>query len=88
MRVHFGAQCAESMAEESSTTNGVEFKKLFKRKTCTYEDRCERFKVSERVYTRQYSHVYFARLEKMRKAAVSKAEKRWGGWSIMKHGAS
>ena len=55
-----------------------EFSKPFKRKGCKYENKCSRFVVKEREYTRQYSHIYFVRLNIMGKRVRSVAEKRWG----------
>lgn len=57
-----------------------EFSKPFKRKSCKYENKCSRFMVEEREYTRQYSHIYYMRLEEMGKRVKSVAERRWGEW--------
>ena len=54
------------------------FKKDFKRGSCSYEDRCERFRVKERRYSQQYASLYFVRLTKMREMVKEAAAKKWG----------
>ena len=55
-----------------------EFGKLVKRKGCKYENRSERFVVAEREYTRQYSHLYFTRLTRLKTRLTAAARKLWG----------
>ena len=61
-----------------------DFAKAFQRKTCKYENKCERFKVAKREYTRQYSHLYFTRLEEMKKMVKERAERMWGEQLFLK----
>lgn len=65
--------CAPSAASE-------EFAKPFKRKTCRYENKSQRFLVADRKYSNQYSHIYFCRLAKMKKRVMRAAERAWGEW--------
>lgn len=60
------------------SASSEDFIKAFKRKTCKYENKCERFKVAKREYTNQYSHLYFTRLGKMKEMVKKRAEKIWG----------
>ena len=55
-----------------------DFVKTFKRKSCKYENKCERFKVAKREYSKQYSHLYYTRLGLMKKMLKKRAEKMWG----------
>ena len=56
-----------------------EFTKTLSRSSSSYEDRSERFKVKDRVYTRQYAQLYFSRLMKMTPLLKEAARKKWGG---------
>ena len=62
------------------STNPEEFRKLFTRKVCDYEDKCDPFRIAgvANEYGRQYSHIYFARLSEMSEVVVQKAKKKWG----------
>lgn len=60
------------------TASSEKFSKRFKRKSCRYEDKCERFRVADRDYTRQYAHIYFTRLKKLKKGVEKAAERKWG----------
>ena len=55
-----------------------DFTKPLKRKVCKYENKCGKFKVPARDYSKQYCHVYFTRLTLMKRRVVEKAEKKWG----------
>ena len=59
-----------------------DFTKPFKRKSSLYENKCSRFMVDDREYTKQYSHIYFMRLNKMKKRVISVAERTWGEWEV------
>ena len=54
------------------------FSKSLKRHSCSYESHCDRFKVENRVFNQQYSHVYFMRLAKMRERIKKMAKQKWG----------
>ncbi len=60
------------------TASAEEFTKSFKRRTCGYEDSCCKFKVKDRSYTRQYSHIYYTRLEQLRPRVENEAKNKWG----------
>lgn len=55
------------------------FTKDLVRATCSYEDLSRSFRVPvERKYGVQYSHIYYYRLQRMRKRLVAAAERKWG----------
>lgn len=62
------------------TANSEEHKKLFQRKSCKYENNSKKFMKIQREYTRQYSHIYFTRLTKMKGRVKAAAKRRWGEW--------
>ena len=64
------------------SADSEDFSKPFKRKSCKYENRSGKFKVSSRDYDRQYCHVYFTRLTLMRKRVVEEARRKWGELGI------
>ena len=63
------------------------FKKAFTRSNCSYENLCDKFRLSERNYTAQYAHIYFSRLRQMRKSLEAAAVKKWGvyAFSLVKY---
>lgn len=60
------------------SAGGEDFTKPLRRKGCAYKSKCERYKVADREYTRQYSHLYFVRLCKMKPLLKQRAEEMWG----------
>ena len=65
------------------TANSEEYKKLFERKSCKYENRSEKFMKIQREYTRQYSHIYYTRLTKMKDRVKAAAKRKWGKWMFI-----
>ena len=57
-----------------------EEKKIFERATCSYQNLSERFlfKVGQKNFSRQYSHIYSVRLMAMRKMLAAAARRKWG----------
>ena len=64
------------LSEPSKEDEG--FSKSLKRHGCPYESHCERFRVGRREFAQQYSHLYFVRLQKMKKRVESVAREKWG----------
>ncbi len=60
------------------TAKDEEFEKTHTRSSCSYENRCSKFQVKERHYATQYAHIYFWRLEQMRRHLEAAATKKWG----------
>ena len=60
------------------TAEDEEFQKAHTRSSCSYENRCARFRLRERHYATQYAHIYFTRLELMRPHVEAAAVKKWG----------
>ena len=76
-----GHQASELTMQLLSRPEGEEeenFSKPLKRGGCSYEDRCKRFLVKERLYRQQYASLYFVRLTKMRKMVEAAALSKWG----------
>lgn len=55
-----------------------EFQKTHTRSRCSYENRCSKFQLKERHYATQYAHIYYWRLELMRRHLETAATKKWG----------
>ena len=57
-----------------------EEKKIFERAKCSYQNLSERFlfKVGQKNFSRQYSHIYSVRLMAMRKMLAAAARRKWG----------
>lgn len=51
---------------------------VFERASPAYSPCFERFGVGERSFSRQYAHIYAARLMQMRPLLTEKAEQKWG----------
>lgn len=51
---------------------------VFERTSLAYSPRTERFKVGERSFSRQYAHIYAARLMQMRPLLSERAQQKWG----------
>ena len=49
------------------------------RATCSYQNLSQKFKFEKkRDFKAQYAHIYFTRLQKMRKSLQDSAEQKWG----------
>lgn len=51
---------------------------VFERASQSYCPRSERYTVGERSFSRQYAHIYAARLMQMRPLLSQRAENKWG----------
>lgn len=51
---------------------------VFERTSSTYHPRAERFSVGERSFSRQYAHIYAARLMQMKPLLSEAAQQKWG----------
>lgn len=51
---------------------------VFERVCPTYSPCSDRFRVGERSFSRQYAHMYAARLMQMRPLLTEKAQRKWG----------
>lgn len=55
---------------------------VFDRIQPTYSGYSERFKLGERSFSRQYAHIYAARLMQMREILATRAKQTWGGYIL------
>lgn len=51
---------------------------VFERLSLAYSPCSERYKVGERSFSRQYAHIYAARLMQMRPLLSERAQQKWG----------
>uniref|UniRef100_A0A671MJQ9 Uncharacterized protein n=1 Tax=Sinocyclocheilus anshuiensis TaxID=1608454 RepID=A0A671MJQ9_9TELE len=51
---------------------------VFDRLQLSYSGCSERFRLGERSFSRQYAHIYFARLVQMRDVLAGRAAHKWG----------
>ena len=68
---------ANELLSEPSKEAG-EFLKTLKRRKCSYESHCQRFRVEKREFKQQYAHLYYVRLTKMRERVKVVARRKWG----------
>ena len=54
-------------------------KKQLDRVPCPYVQASKRFRIQERKFKTQYAHLYFCRLNLMRKIVEETAKREWGG---------
>lgn len=59
---------------------------VFERTSSTYNLRSERYSVGERSFSRQYAHIYAARLMQMRPLLSEAAQQKWGKQYTRSHG--
>lgn len=59
---------------------------VFERTSSTYNLRSERYSVGERSFSRQYAHIYAARLMQMRPLFSETAQQKWGKQYARSHG--
>lgn len=64
--------------EELPSPEDEEYQKIHTRGSCHYENRCQPFRNERREYATQYAHIYFTRLQVMRKELKKAAFKKWG----------
>ena len=64
------------------TAVSEDFQKVHTRSSCSYEDLCSKFRLGKRDYVTQYAHIYFTRLESMRKHLEAAAVRKWGEPSV------
>lgn len=58
---------------------------ILERTCCTYNLRSEGFSVGERSFSRQYAHIYAARLMQMRPLLSETAQQKWGKQHARSH---
>ena len=73
-----GEQSASEALLQNPLQGADTFSKPLKRRSCSYEDGCERFRVRERRYQQQYANLYFTRLSRMRRMVEAAALSKWG----------
>lgn len=56
---------------------------LFERTSSRYCPRSERYSVGERSFSRQYAHIYAARLMQMKPLLSEAAQQKWGKLALM-----
>lgn len=56
----------------------------FNRKSAVFMDNCDRFRLKDKNFQRQYAHLYSERLMTMQKTVLASAKKRWGSDIVVK----
>lgn len=62
---------------------GEEQGPVFDRVSPAYSPCSERYKVGDRSFSRQYAHIYAARLMEMRPLLTERAQQKWGEFWIL-----
>ena len=69
------------LASPTSTTDVENYSKPFTREKCSYQEKCQQFRdarAQDKNYGQQYSHIYYTRLQNMKKMVEKKAREKWG----------